>query len=114
MGRVWSLVDPEVMGMIKIYKSEKLPGKVIPLFKCVFSKEFESKVTCVDYLKKYNIFIFGFQNGEIAKISFENQKFKFENFFLAVNDCALSLNLIGDNNCLVVFSSAIKILNGYI
>ena len=97
--------------MIKIFKSEKLPGKLIPSFKCAFSKEFEAKVTCVEYFKKSDIFIFGFQNGEIAKISFEKEKFKFENFFLAVNECALSLFMIGENRCLVIYCSAIKILN---
>ncbi len=98
--------------MIKIYKSEKIVGKYNPTFKLVFSKEFEIKVTCVEYLKNYEIFLFGFQNGEIAKITAVNETFKLENIILPINERIISFYIIGESECLIVYTTALKILNG--
>ena len=38
LGRVWSIIEPEVLGGINIYTREIIPNKIIPGFKLVYKK----------------------------------------------------------------------------
>lgn len=114
LGRVWSIIEPEILGSIKIYKGELPPGKVLPEFKRIFTKEYESKVISVEYLEKNQKVLYGFHDGQISFFNYPEKNLgkPQPNTFVFSNECILFIRHLYDKKCLVILPAAIKIVHG--
>jgi len=114
LGRVWSIIEPDVLGFLRIYKNELIPGRILPGFKSFFSKEYESKVMCVEFIEKNRRVLFGFHDGQISYFDY-NEKLKEKPQTKSVvfsNECILYIKHLYETKCLIVLPTAIKILHG--
>lgn len=72
VGRVWSLIEPEVMGSLKLYKL-KATDYSAPLEK-VFSRDFENRSHKFLYSKERNTIYVGFNDGALINMSYPPDK----------------------------------------
>jgi hypothetical protein len=111
IGRVWSLIDAEIMGHIKIMKRKSAPSKLIPDFERGCTKDFEIKPLACCYASASNAAFFGFHDGNIMVIKFnpaspEQHQVKSESI---LGESVLFMIPI-QNDCLIISVTAIKIV----
>ena len=113
MGRVWSIIEPEVLGFIRIYKNEIVPGKLLPGFRATFSKEYESKVMCIEFIEKNRKMLYGFHDGQISYFDYYEKNLEKPQTKSVVfsNECILFMKHLFENKVLIVLPTAIKILH---
>ena len=110
---MWSIIEPEVLGFLRIYKNEMIPGRILPGFRSFFSKEYESKVMCVEFIEKNRRVVFGFHDGQISYFDYTEKSFEKPQTKSVVfsNECILYIKHLYETKCLIVLPTAIKILN---
>jgi len=112
IGRVWSLIDAEIMGHVKIMKRRTAPSKLIPDFERGCFKDFEIKPLALCYSTAINTVFFGFHDGNVMAMKFnpanpEQHQIKSESI---VGESILFAIPI-QNDALLVSVTAIKIVN---
>lgn len=115
LGRVWSIIEPEILGFIRIFKGELVPGKLLPKFKSLFMKEYESKIISLEYLEKAQKVLYGFHDGQISYFDFsEGNMFSKPQpkSFIFSTECILFIKHLYEKKCLVILPTAIKIVQG--